>query len=73
MFDLSGIDAIENQPSLTLRLVNSDTVAVNGGTVAAGGTSRVDNVIVSSGVPEPGTLCLLGLGAAVGLLPRRRV
>jgi len=43
---------------------------VNLSTVAAGGTNRIDNIIVSGDVvPAPGAIALLGLA---GLVARRR-
>jgi len=71
-FDLSALDVIENQASVTLRLIDNSTTAVNGGTVAGTGTSRIDNVTVSNSVPEPGTLGLVGLGLAMAGSRRRR-
>jgi hypothetical protein len=60
----------DNQASLTFRLVNSSTVSANGGTVASGGTSRVDNIVISGNlIPAPSSVALLGLA---GLLAGRR-
>lgn len=62
----------DNQATLTMRMAVASTVSANGGTVAAGGTSRQDNVAFSgTAVPEPATMAILGLGAAA-LLRRRR-
>lgn len=70
--DLSAISALDNQATVFLRLTNTTTVAINGGTVATGGTNRVDNALISgNAVPEPATMAILGLGAAA-LLRRRR-
>lgn len=69
-FDLSAINSIENLSTVYFRLVQVSTAdATPPGTVAAGGTSRVDNVTVTA-IPEP-TTALLGLGS-IGLLLRRR-
>ena len=65
-FDLSSITAIDNQPDVYIRLV---ATAAPG---AAGGTSRVDNVVIGTDpVPEPRALGLLA-GAAVVAVRRRR-
>lgn len=72
-YDLSSVTALDNQANIYLRLTNSSTVAINLGTVATGGTSRVDNVIVSATpVPEPFTLGLAGLALAAAARRRAR-
>jgi hypothetical protein len=76
-FDLSSITALDNQVSVYFRLIDRSTVAANGGTVASGGTSRVDNFVVTgeaiTAVPVPAAVWLLG-SALVGLgtISRRR-
>jgi hypothetical protein len=73
-YDLSTINAIENQTSVYFRLVDASMVAANGGTVASGGTDRVDNFTISAApVPEADTYAMLlaGLGL-VGFMVRRR-
>lgn len=68
-YDLSAITALDNQPTIYLRLINTTTDAASGsGLVAATGTSRVDNVVIA--VPEPTTLGLLA-GLGVTALRRR--
>lgn len=74
-YDLSAISALNNQSTLAFRLVDATTTSINAGTVAAGGTDRVDNfTVLAAPVPEPGTYALLlaGLGA-LGFIARRRV
>ena len=58
-FDLSAITALNNAPNVYFRLVNVSTISANGGTVATGGTSRIDNFAVYV-VPEPTGLAVLG-------------
>jgi hypothetical protein len=65
-FDFSSITALNNQPSLTLRLV------ATGAASGTAGTNRVDNLIIGTDpVPEPAGLTLLVL-AGVALGARRR-
>jgi hypothetical protein len=71
LFDLSAIDALENNPLASFRIVENET-----GTVASGGTDRVDNFVLSGtpggGVtPEPASLGAMAI-AAVGAMARRR-
>jgi len=71
-FQFSGGGVLDNVPSLMLRLVDTSTVNINAGAVAAAGTDRVDNFTIGtnlSPVPEPSSLGLLGVG---GLLAFRR-
>ncbi len=64
--DLSAIAALNNQASVFIRLVDASTVSAAGGTVASGGTNRVDNfTAMASAVPEPGSLALLLAGCGV--------
>lgn len=56
--------AVENQATVYFRLINQ--VAPGG----AGGTCRVDNIVIEGIVPEPTSLALLALGAIAAL--RRR-
>jgi hypothetical protein len=72
-FNLSNISALNNQANLFLRLVNTTTVSANGGTVATGGTSRVDNVTVLNNVPEPAAFFLAAVAGVVLVGIRRRV
>lgn len=72
--DLSAISALDNKPSIFLRLIDQDTVSANGGTVASGGTDRIDNFAISaSPVPIPAAIWLFasGLLGVTGLRGRR--
>jgi hypothetical protein len=73
-YDLSSITALNNAATVTLRLIDSSTTAVNGTTVAGTGTSRVDNFTVNlTPVPEADTAAMLVAGlAALGFMARRR-
>jgi hypothetical protein len=64
--------AWNNQATLYFQLVDTSTTSVSGGTVASGGTDRVDNfTVVATVVPEPSTVALVSAGL-VGLLALRR-
>lgn len=70
-FDLSAVNSIENASTVYFRLRNNGTNS-SGGTVAAAGTSRVDNFFITgSVVPEPTSMALMTVAAA-GLVARRR-
>jgi PEP-CTERM motif len=71
--DLSGLAALDNQANVVIRLVDASTVSAGGGTVASGGTGRIDNfTAMASAVPEPGSLALLLAGGGVlGFIARR--
>lgn len=73
LFDLSGVAALDNNPSVAFRLTTTSTVSINAGTVASGGTSRIDNVIVGTNlaIPEPASAAF-GLIAAAALIRRRK-
>lgn len=58
-FNLSSITAINNQPILYIRMVQEDTVSIAGGTVAPGGTNRIDNVNFQG---QPSTFTFTGAG-----------
>jgi hypothetical protein len=51
--DLSSITALDNQTNVYFRLVQSDAVAANGGSIGTSGTDRVDNVIVAGDASTP--------------------
>ena len=68
-FPLTGVSGLTN-----IRLVDNSTLSVNGGTIGAAGTSRVDNVVISgtpAAAPEPASVGVVAAGAAF-LLGRRR-
>jgi hypothetical protein len=72
-FDLSSVTALDNQAAIYFRLVDNSTFSANGGTVGTGGTDRVDNVTIGTGiVPEPASLALLGVGGLLIVARRRR-
>lgn len=67
---LAGV--ADNQASVWFRLIDVGTTSANGGTVAAGGTDRVDNFTLAV-VPEPTSLSLMGgFGLLAWTLIRRR-
>jgi len=70
-FDLSSVNAIENQASAYVRLVFSNPARNSSGNLSSAGNVRIDNVQFNGVVPNPGTLALLGLGAMVGGRRRR--
>jgi hypothetical protein len=68
--DLTGV--ADNEASVWFRLIDVDTTSANGGTVASGGTDRIDNVTVAV-VPEPTSLSLMGgFGLLAWAFIRRR-
>jgi hypothetical protein len=70
-FDLSAVNSLENTATVYFRLRNNGLNS-SGGTVAAAGTSRVDNFfITASAIPEPTAMAVLSVAAA-GLVARRR-
>jgi len=75
--NLSSITALDGQSNVFFRLIDTSTVSANGGTVAATGTDRVDNFIVSgapiAATPIPAAIWLLGSGLlSLGGFARRR-
>jgi hypothetical protein len=68
-FDLSSISGLTG-----IRLVDNGTTNITGGTVATGGSGRVDNVTFSgdAAAPEPATAGVVAAGAAFIVARRRR-
>ena len=64
-FNLSSVIALNQAATVAFRLVDMNTTSLAGGTVASGGTDRVDNFTVTAlPVPEPAVgaiLCGFGL------------
>jgi hypothetical protein len=72
-FVFGGNDQIANQANVLLRLVAASTVSANGGILANGGTSRVDNfAVMATPVPEPETYAMILAGLAVVAFGARR-
>jgi len=74
-FDLSAVTAIENQSSITFRLLVNGSQPAGTGTAAfpTTGTNRIDNAsIEATPVPEPTTLAILAAGAGVAAARRRK-
>ena len=70
--DLSSVDAsVGNQATAYFRLVANSDVAINGDVVGENGVIRIDNFTVS-GVPEPSTVILAGLGLVALMAIRGR-
>lgn len=69
-YSVNGPASLDNQASVTFRIIQVSAASANGGTVASGGTSRVDDVYITGDlIPTPGSLAILGLG---GLFAGRR-
>ena len=63
-FDLSSITTLNEAATVTFRLVDTSTTAINGTTVGTAGTGRVDNFTITS-VPEPSTYAAIFGGVAL--------
>jgi hypothetical protein len=72
--NLASIGALNNQATVYFRLIDTNTTAENGGTVATAGTDRVDNFTVSAvtAVPLPAAAWLFGSGLALVARVRRK-
>ncbi|HVU07304.1 MAG TPA: PEP-CTERM sorting domain-containing protein [Verrucomicrobiae bacterium] len=68
----AGGGAFDNANTITFELIDLDTTAITGGTVASSGTDRVDNFTVVSVVPEPSSLALAAVGGFACLFAIRR-
>jgi hypothetical protein len=65
-FDLSSINALENDSSIFFRLIDRTTTSANGGTVGTSGTDRVDNFSVTgTAISAPDQTSTLALGVIV--------
>jgi hypothetical protein len=71
-YDLSSVTALDNQPNVWFRIVDSANISAGGGALSATGTDRIDNVTVFSPAPEPSSAMLVVLGLAGGAALRRR-
>ncbi len=76
-FDLSSIDDLTNDSSVTFRIIDTSTTAINNGTVGTAGTDRVDNVVITgdeiAATPEPSSWALAGLAVGLFAYLRRSV
>lgn len=72
--DLSAVTALDNAAAVDFRLImRTDSDSTPPGTVAAAGTSRVDNfTVTATAVPEPSAFALAGLAGLVLMAYRRR-
>lgn len=74
-FDLSSVTSLADKSSIFFRLVDNSTTAINGGTVGAAGSGRVDDILISGSVipvPEPSSIAMIALGGVAGLIAIRR-
>jgi hypothetical protein len=61
-YDFSSITGLNNNSNIVFRLAELNNITTGTSTVAAAGTGRVDNVIITASVPEPSSGALLVLG-----------
>ncbi len=77
--DLSAVTALNNQANIFIRMIDNSTTSINGGTVASGGTGRMDNVIIEGtladvgAVPLPAGVFVFAGVAGFGGVARRRL
>ena len=64
-FDLSSVPSLNDAANVYFRIINTSTNSIGGvDPVAATGTSRIDDFLVTGTViPEPSTYAMMGLGA----------
>ena len=63
-YDFSSITGLDNNSNIVFRLSQLNNITTGTTTVAAGGTGRIDNVIITASVPEPSAGALIVLGGA---------
>jgi len=61
-YDFSSITGLDNNSNIVFRLAQLNNITTGTSTVAASGTGRIDNVIITASVPEPSSGALLVLG-----------
>jgi hypothetical protein len=59
-FDLSSVTTLNNAATIYFRLTVVNTVSINNGTVASGGTGRVDNFTITAAPPAGTPLITVG-------------
>ncbi len=71
-FSLSTFTALNNNATVYFRLEDLNTTSINGGTVAAGGTSKIDNVIIrgtlNASAFTPGNIAIYHVGDGIQTL-----
>ncbi len=74
-FNLSSLSALNNQSSVSVRLLVSGTAQYGTGTTSfpTSGSSRIDNITINATpVPEPATAAIMAAGAAVAASRKRK-
>jgi hypothetical protein len=74
-YDISSVGDLNNATTVYFRLADAATNSIGGGTVAAGGTDRVDNFVVNGTItpaPEPSTVALMACSGVACLFAFRR-
>jgi len=62
-YDFSSITGLDNSSNILFRLSQLNNITTGTTPVAATGTGRIENVIITASVPEPSTGALLVLGS----------